>query len=96
MQTIGKSGIHRPNTRYALLAPKYTTKVPKNIAEEMEHPGWNESVSDEIGTIHMLETWELVPVTHDMNILTSRCIFTVKFWPDGRIKENIHNSSCKY
>ena len=87
MQTRGKAGIQRPNTCYALLTSKYTAKVPKNIAEAMAHPGWNESVSDEIGTIHMLDTWDLVPASEDMHILSSRWLFTIKFWPDGTVRK---------
>ena len=86
MQTRGKAGIHKPNNRYALLAPKYNTKEPRNIAEAMQHPGWNDAVSDEITKVHILHTWDLVPAPEGINILTSRWVFTVKLKPDGTVE----------
>ena len=85
MTTRLKAGIQRPNTRYALLASKFVSDEPKNIAEAMKHPGWRPSVGEEMERIHMLNTWTLVPPTEDMNILDSRWVFKIKFNPDGTI-----------
>lgn len=68
MRTRGKSGIYKPNSRYALLASKFIPVVPRNIKEAMAHPGWNNSVSAEMTKIHTLHTWTLVPRTEDMNV----------------------------
>ena len=87
MQTRAKAGIHKPNTKYALLAPKHSVAIPKNIAEAMKHPGWNDAVSQEMRIIHMLNTWSLVPPTEDMNILSNRWVHTVKLNPDGTVKK---------
>lgn len=38
MRTSGKSGIQRPNTRYALLTSTRQHRLPRNIREAMEHP----------------------------------------------------------
>lgn len=51
----------------------------------MKHPGWNGSVMDEMTKIHLLNTWELVPITEDMNIVSSRWVFIVKIGPDGTV-----------
>lgn len=48
----------------------------------MKHLGWNEVVLDEMGRIHMLNTWSLVPPTDDMNILDSKWVFKTKLKPD--------------
>lgn len=86
MQTRAKARIHKPSSRYALLAPKYSVALPKNIREAKNHSGWNEAVTTEINIIHMLHTWTLVPATDDMNILHSRWVHTVKLNPDGTVK----------
>lgn len=86
MVTRRKAGIHKPNTRYALVAPKYAPTIPKTIAEAMKHTGWNGSVSDEMNKIHLLHTWELVEPSNEMNILSSRWVFTIKFRPDGTVE----------
>lgn len=87
MQTRAKAGIHKPNARYALLAPKYSAAIPKNIKEAMKHQGWNDAASQEMRIIHMLNTWTLVPASEDMNILSSRWVHTVKIHPDGTVKK---------
>lgn len=71
MVTRAKADIHKPNTRYVLLASKFTVEEPKNIDLALKHPGWNQAVNDEMGTIHMLHTWSLVPRTKEMNVLGS-------------------------
>lgn len=87
MQTIAKAGIHKPNTRYALLAPQYSVTIPKTIEEAMKHPGWNAAVSLEMNNIHMLDTWSLVPPSEGMNILSNKWVHTVKLNPDGTVKK---------
>ncbi|CAA7053587.1 unnamed protein product [Microthlaspi erraticum] len=39
MTTRAKAGIHKPNTRYVLLASKFVPATPRNIAEAMKHLG---------------------------------------------------------
>ncbi|CAA7036250.1 unnamed protein product [Microthlaspi erraticum] len=87
MVTRAKAGIIKPNTRYILLANKFTPATPKSIAEAMKHPGWNVAVMDEMGRIHMLHTWSLVPRTEDMNVLSSKWVFTPKMKPNGELNK---------
>ncbi|CAA7042103.1 unnamed protein product [Microthlaspi erraticum] len=53
----------------------------------MKHPGWNIAVMDEMGRIHMLHTWSLVPRTEDMNVLSSKWVFTPKMKPNGELNK---------
>ncbi|CAA7061321.1 unnamed protein product [Microthlaspi erraticum] len=85
MTTRAKGGIHKPNKRYALVILKMIPTIPKDIAEAMNHPGWNLAVGDEINTIYMLNTFTLVPYTEDMNVLGCRWIFTIKMKPEGEL-----------
>ncbi|KFK36578.1 hypothetical protein AALP_AA4G141700 [Arabis alpina] len=85
MSTRGKHGIFKPNQRYALLASLYTTDEPKTIVSAMKHPRWNEAVMEEMERIHMLNTWSLVPMTEDMNVLDSKWVFRTKLHPDGEL-----------
>lgn len=82
MITRAKAGIQKPNKRYALIASRYSTEEPKSIEAAMKHPGWNNAVMDEMERIYMLNTWSLVLPTADMNILSSKWIFTTKLNPD--------------
>lgn len=85
MTTRAKDGIHKPNPRYVLLASKFSTEEPKSIVSALKHPGWNQAVLDEMGTINMLHTWTLVPPTEEMNILGCKWVFKTKFKPDGNV-----------
>lgn len=51
----------------------------------MKHPGWNQAVMTEITNVHVLHTWDLVPATDDMNVLSSRWLYKIKLNPDGTI-----------
>lgn len=86
MRTPAKSGIQKPNTRYALLTSRLETKKPKKIREAMAHPDWNPTVTDEIVKIHTLHTWTLVPQTLDMNMVSSKWVYADKITPDGKRK----------
>ncbi|XP_019087641.1 PREDICTED: uncharacterized protein LOC109127429 [Camelina sativa] len=66
MTTRAKAGIHKPNTRYVLLTSRFAPVEPKNIAEALQHPGWNDAAHGEINIIHMLHTWDLVEPTEEM------------------------------
>lgn len=87
MRTRAKSGISKPNSRYALLSSKFVPEVPKNTKEAMAHPGWNNAVTEEITKVHILNTWTLIPITPDMNVLSSGWVHTVKLNPDGTVKQ---------
>ena len=52
MTTRAKSGIQKPNSRYALLTSKFDAKKPINIREAMTHLVWNNAVLEEITKIH--------------------------------------------
>lgn len=64
---------------------KLIPTIPKDIMEALQHPGWNLAALDEMNTIHMLNTYTLVPPTEDMNILGCRWVFTPKMKPDGEL-----------
>ncbi|CAA7040242.1 unnamed protein product [Microthlaspi erraticum] len=85
MTTRAKAGIHKPNTRYALVALKMIPPIPKDIHEALRHPGWNLAAMDEMTTVHMLNTYTLVPPTEEMNILGCRWVFTTKMKPEGEL-----------
>lgn len=83
MTTRSKVGISKPNSRYVMLATKFSPTEPRNIAEAMQHPAWNEAALEEIRRIHLLHMWTLVPRTPDMHVLDSQWLFTTKLNPDG-------------
>lgn len=45
MITRSKSGITKPNPRYALLTQKAVFPVPKTVSEALKHPGWTNEMT---------------------------------------------------
>lgn len=92
IMTRSKSGIRKPNPRYVLLTQKVAFPRPRTVTEALQHPGWNNAMTDEIYTCGETRTWSLVPYTPNMNVLGSKWIFIPKIQADGsleRLKANI-------
>nr|AID60162.1 copia-like LTR-retrotransposon [Brassica napus] len=53
----------------------------------MAHPGWRNAVMEEIGRVHMLNTWTLVPRTPDMNVIGSQWLYKTKLKPNGHVEK---------
>lgn len=86
MITRAKAGITKPNPRYCLLTQKADYPLPRTITEALKHPGWNNSMSEEIGNCEETGTWSLEPATPGMNILGCRWVHRVKLNADGTYK----------
>lgn len=83
MVTRGKDGIRKPNPRYVLHTVRSGTKEPRTLKEALSHPGWNGSMSEEIGTCHETNTWSLVPRPPDTHVIGCRWVHKVKLRADG-------------
>jgi len=87
MTTRQKSGIRKPNPRYALLTHKVSYPEPKTVAAALKDPGWTGAMGEEMGNCKEAETWSLVPYTPDMLVLGSKWIFRTKLNADGSLQK---------
>lgn len=87
MTTRSKTGIRKPNPRYALVASKTIPSLPQTVADALAHPGWHQAMIEELDSIYQNHTWSLTPATAEMNILGCRWIFTVKLNADGSLNK---------
>ena len=87
MITRQKSGIRKPNPRYALMTHKVSYPEPKTVAEALKHPGWTGAMNVEMGNCKEANTWSLVPYTPDMHVLGSKWIFCTKLNADGSLQK---------
>lgn len=81
------------DTQIFRILPLSDTHVAHSIHEPPQPmhdilEGVASAITEEMGTIHMLHTWSLVPQTEDMNVLiTSRWVFTIKLRLDGTVEK---------
>lgn len=48
-------------------------------------PEWKKAMEVEIQALLRNDTWELVPYTEDMNVVTNKWVFRVKYKVDGSV-----------
>lgn len=72
MVTRSKSGIIKPNPKYALLTEHTTLKEPNSVAEALQHPGWTASMNEEYDNCIETSTWSLVQKTPDVHVLGNK------------------------
>ena len=58
---------------------------PYNIRSALAHPGWKAAMCEELEALHKNKTWELVPRTHDLNVIGSKWVFKSKLKPNGSL-----------
>lgn len=83
MTTRLQHGIRKPNPRYALLTRTDIPAIPKTTSAALKHPGWTNSMQEEMDAQHLNGTMSLVPRTPEMYVLGCRWIHTVKLNADG-------------
>nr|XP_009794239.1 PREDICTED: merozoite surface protein CMZ-8-like [Nicotiana sylvestris] len=53
--------------------------------EALSHPGWRQTMIDEMSALHASDTWELVPLPAGMSTVGCRWVYAVKVGPDGQV-----------
>lgn len=85
MRTRGKDGITKPNTRYTLTASNSIESPPRTITQALADPRWTKVASDEFTAIVHNNTWSLVPPDANRNLIGTKWVFTIKYFPDGSV-----------
>ncbi|GAB2277530.1 hypothetical protein Dimus_039233 [Dionaea muscipula] len=87
MVTRAKSGIHKPNPKYALLHDYASIpKEPKSVKSALSHPGWRAAMQEELAALSHNLTWSLVPRHPSMNVVGSRWVYKTKLKADGTLE----------
>lgn len=87
MVTRSKSGITKPNLKYALQTENVVLSEPKTVREALSHPGWNNAMHEEYDNRIITNTWSLVPYQPDMHVLGNKWIHRIKLGSDGTVKK---------
>ncbi|KAM1956212.1 hypothetical protein ACFX16_025655 [Malus domestica] len=88
MITRAKSGIHKPNPRYAMTATKHpilSSVEPTCVSQAVKDPLWRHAMSNEFNALIRNGTWELVPFLPSHNLIGCKWVFRIKRHPDGTI-----------
>ena len=59
--------------------------VSNNIHEALDHPGWRQTMIDEMQALENNGTWELVPLPPGKTTVGCRWVYTVKVGPNGKV-----------
>ncbi|KAJ9547776.1 LOW QUALITY PROTEIN: hypothetical protein OSB04_020319 [Centaurea solstitialis] len=86
IHTRSMSGISKPRQPLNLHNSTSISPLPRNPLDALKNPDWNKAMTDEFRALIDNNTWELVPRTHDMNIVRSMWIFRHKTNSDGSLE----------
>jgi len=64
MVTRSKTGISKPNKRYALLTHKISHPTPKTVTEALKDEKWTAATVEEMENCSETNTWSIVPFKH--------------------------------
>jgi hypothetical protein len=68
---------------------------PKNFNEDNKDVNWLESMNEELDHIEKNDTWELVPMPTNKNVIGSKCFYKNKMNEQGNIVINEARLVCK-
>lgn len=84
MITRSRNGIYKPEV-YAVTAFDTPTE-PHSVKEALMDPKWKEAMNDEYQALLRNNTWSLVPLTSDMNLVGNKWVFRIKYNADGSVQ----------
>jgi len=78
---------------YHRLSPSYfsfvfslsSLTVPSNVHKALGHPGWRQTMIDEMQALENNGTWELVPLPPVKKTVSCRWVYTVKVGSNGEV-----------
>ncbi|KAI9197038.1 hypothetical protein LWI28_029285 [Acer negundo] len=88
MITMSKTGSLLPRVFFSVCQTSSDTissVEPKSVKDVMMDSNWLNAMNDKFQALQNNNTWTLVPVYSDMNVVGSKWVFRTKFKPDGSI-----------
>lgn len=83
MVTRAKHGIFKPKKVFT--ASVFPPTEPKSTSLALQSPEWKVAMGSEFQALIDNGTWELVPYTSDMKVISNKWIFKVKTHVDGSL-----------
>ena len=71
--------------------------IPRDHHEAIRVPKWRQAMDEEMSALQSRETWDLVVALHDVEIVSCRWVFIIKYKPDGTIdRYKAHLVACEF
>lgn len=87
MVTRTRSGIKKPNPKYALTVAPTTTHIePSCFSQAVKHAEWRLAMCSEFNALQKAGTWSLVPLSSNMHVLPNKWVYKVKHKSDGSVE----------
>ncbi|KAM1824444.1 hypothetical protein ACFX13_024030 [Malus domestica] len=87
--TRSKSGIHKPNPKYAMHLTVDNFHVePTCFSQAVKSQEWRHAMVQEFNALQRCGTWSLVPHRPNMNLLPNKWVFKLKRRADGSIERH--------
>jgi len=83
MQTRLKSGIRKPNLKYAYSAVYQVPMEPRSVKSALADEAWYMAMKEEMDALDENQTWTLIPRTDQMNVIGCKWVYKTKLAPDG-------------
>ena len=85
MITRAKNGIFKPNQFLNMSLLCETHLEPATITDALSHPEWQKAMNSMFQAFLKNDTWDLVPYLEDINFVTNKWVFRVKYKADGSV-----------
>ena len=75
---------HRLSSPYSAFVSTISfVSLPKSTPEALFHPGWRQTMVDEMTALHSNDTWDLVVLPFGKSTVGCRWVYIVKVGPNG-------------
>ncbi|VVA38993.1 PREDICTED: Retrovirus-related Pol poly from, partial [Prunus dulcis] len=89
MVTRAKTGVHKPNPKYAnhaFLASTNDIVEPTCFSQANKFQEWRTAMGEECNALQQAGTWVLVPPKPTLNVLLNKWVFRIKHNSDGSVQ----------
>ena len=77
---------HRLSSPYlAFISTLSFVSLPKTVHEALSHPGWKQTMVEEMVAPHSTVTWDLVTLPTGKSLVGCRWVYTIKIGPNGQV-----------
>ena len=86
MITRAKNGIFKPKQFLNMSFLCETLLESTTIADALSHPKWKQAMNSKFQALIKNDTWDIVPYIANMNVVTNKWVFRVKYKSDGSVE----------
>jgi len=70
---------------YTCLSSISSLSIPKSLGDALAHPGWHQTMLDELSALRHSGTWDLVRLPSGKSVVGCRWVYAIKVGPNGTV-----------